>query len=68
MLLGMNAFTTDVAIDCYQCSSQKSTDCTDVMIYMGALHSQNCNNTFEAQYCIKSISLDGNNTLMSTLA
>lgn len=60
MLLGTNLLGyTDVAIDCYQCSSQNNIDCTDVMIHMGALHAQNCSNTFEAQYCIKSICLDG---------
>ncbi|KAJ8962007.1 hypothetical protein NQ314_005789 [Rhamnusium bicolor] len=39
--------------------TSQSIDCSDGMIHMGGLEAQNCDNVFEAQYCIKSTSLDG---------
>ncbi|XP_019871424.1 U-scoloptoxin(05)-Sm1a [Aethina tumida] len=51
-------FSVSSAIECYQCSAGKSIDCSDVMVHMGALEPQSCDNVFEAQYCVKSTSLD----------
>lgn len=50
---------TGSSIKCYQCSAAKSLDCADGMIHMGGIEARDCSNVFEAQYCIKSVSLDG---------
>ncbi|CAH1134442.1 unnamed protein product [Ceutorhynchus assimilis] len=47
------------SINCYQCSASDNMDCSDDMIYMGGIESKSCDHVFEAQYCIKSTSLDG---------
>ncbi|XP_071055404.1 UPAR/Ly6 domain-containing protein bou [Onthophagus taurus] len=50
-----------LAINCYQCSSSKSLECSDGMIHMNNLEltPTSCDHVFEAQYCVKSISLEG---------
>lgn len=48
------------AIKCYQCSAAEAIDCSDGMIHMGGIQPQSCEHVFEAEYCIKSVSLDGN--------
>ncbi|XP_069700056.1 UPAR/Ly6 domain-containing protein bou isoform X2 [Periplaneta americana] len=50
---------TAMGIDCYQCTSTKSIDCTDNMIHDGTLNAANCNHVFEASYCVKTVNLYG---------
>lgn len=33
--------------------------CSDVMIHMGGIEPESCDHVFDAQYCIKSTSLEG---------
>lgn len=33
--------------------------CSDAMIHMGGIEPESCDHVFDAQYCIKSTSLDG---------
>lgn len=51
-----------LTIDCYQCKSSETIDCSDVMINQpdAALKPQNCDHVFEAEYCVKSTSLESN--------
>lgn len=48
-----------MGIDCYQCLSSKSVDCTDSMIHDGNFSATTCDHVFEARYCIKTIGLYG---------
>ncbi|XP_021914327.1 uncharacterized protein LOC110827199 isoform X2 [Zootermopsis nevadensis] len=52
-------FNTAMGIDCYQCSSSKSINCTDYMIHDGTISATSCDHVFEASYCIKTIGLYG---------
>lgn len=38
---------------CYQCTSNSTIDCGDLMIHLGGIEPQSCDHVFEAQYCIK---------------
>lgn len=44
---------------CYRCASRESIGCSDLMIHMGGIEPTNCDDVFEAQYCVKAINLDG---------
>ncbi|KAH1012138.1 hypothetical protein HUJ05_011350 [Dendroctonus ponderosae] len=52
-------FNTGSSLNCYQCSSAESLDCSDVMIHMGGIQPKSCDHVFEAEFCIKSTSLNG---------
>lgn len=49
-----------LTIKCYQCKSSESIECSDLMINMhdAKLKPESCDHVFEAQYCIKSTSLE----------
>lgn len=49
-----------LTINCYQCKSSETIECSDVMINMpgGKLQPTSCDHVFEAEYCIKSTSLE----------
>ena len=49
-----------LAIKCFQCKSSETIECSDLMINMhdAKLEPESCDHVFEAQYCIKSTSLE----------
>lgn len=51
-----------LTINCYQCKSSETIECSDVMINMpdAKLKPESCDHVFEAEYCIKSTSLESN--------
>lgn len=57
------------AIKCYQCKSSETIECSDVMINMpdAELKPESCDHVFEAEYCIKSTSLESNSSANSII-
>ncbi|CAH0552657.1 unnamed protein product [Brassicogethes aeneus] len=53
-----NVFELVYGIKCYQCSAAKSLDCSDMMVHMDGIQPHECDSVFEAEYCVKSTSLD----------
>lgn len=56
-----------LTINCYQCKSSETIECSDVMINMpdAKLKPESCDHVFEAEYCIKSTSLESKISLQS---
>lgn len=54
---------TVLTIKCYQCRSSETIECSDVMINLpdSPLKPESCDHVFEAEYCIKSTSLESKN-------
>lgn len=52
-------FNVGRTLNCYQCSASKTMQCSDAMIHMDGIEPESCDHVFDAQYCIKSTSLDG---------
>lgn len=49
-----------LTIKCYQCRASETINCADLMINQpdAALQPESCDHVFEADYCIKSTSLE----------
>lgn len=53
--------TTVTSLKCYQCSADKTIDCSDLMIIQpdAQIQPEECDSVHDAKYCIKSTALNG---------